>query len=95
MYRFLFKRVFDMLLSITGLLILSPVFIIVLLLLIINNNGKPFFFQKRPGKNERIFKIIKFKTMNDKKDKKGELLPDSERLTAVGFFVRKKHTIVR
>lgn len=66
-----------------------PVFLIVTLLLFIANEGKPFFLQPRPGKNERIFKIIKFKTMNDKKDSKGNLLSDSERLTAVGRFVRK------
>jgi len=57
--------------------------------LAIANNGKPFFFQKRPGKNERIFSIIKFKTMNDKKDAQGNLLSDAERLTGVGKFVRK------
>jgi lipopolysaccharide/colanic/teichoic acid biosynthesis glycosyltransferase len=53
------------------------------------NNGKPFFFQKRPGKNERIFKIVKFKSMNDKKDANGNLLSDAERLTRMGAFVRK------
>lgn len=53
------------------------------------NNGKPFFFQKRPGLNERIFEIIKFKTMNDKRDKDGKLLPDAKRLTKIGSFVRK------
>lgn len=89
MYKFFFKRVFDLLLSIIGLLILSPIFIIVLVLLMINNSGKPFFFQKRPGKNEKIFKVIKFKTMNDKKGKNGELLPDENRLTSLGSFIRK------
>lgn len=53
------------------------------------NNGKPFFIQPRPGKNEKIFKLIKFKTMNDKRDKLGYLLPDEKRLTVVGKFVRK------
>ena len=53
------------------------------------NQGKPFFFQIRPGKGEQLFKIIKFKTMNDKKDIQGTLLPDSERLTKIGAFVRK------
>ncbi|MCG8761065.1 sugar transferase, partial [Tenacibaculum finnmarkense] len=66
-----------------------PIFIIVLLLLSIYNNGKPFFFQKRPGKNQEIFKVIKFKTMNDKKDSDGNLLADAERLTKFGNFVRK------
>ncbi|MCL4152022.1 UNVERIFIED_CONTAM: hypothetical protein GTU68_034355 [Idotea baltica] len=55
----------------------------------INNKGTPFFYQKRPGKDERLFKIIKFKTMNDKKDEHGQLLPDYKRLTKVGKFVRK------
>lgn len=66
-----------------------PVFLVLVILLIIANNGKPFFFQKRPGKGERIFKVVKFKTMNDKKDKNGNLLPDADRLTAVGSFIRK------
>jgi len=68
---------------------LSPVFIFVMIGLFFANQGKPFFFQQRPGKNERIFKIIKFKTMNDKKDENGNLLPDAERLTKIGSFVRK------
>lgn len=59
------------------------------LLLSFANNGKPFFFQTRPGKNEKLFRIIKFKTMNDKRDKNGELLSDKERLTAIGKFTRK------
>ena len=53
------------------------------------NQGKPFFIQRRPGKNEKIFKLIKFKTMNDRKGKDGELLPDSDRLTRLGKFIRK------
>jgi undecaprenyl phosphate N,N'-diacetylbacillosamine 1-phosphate transferase len=57
--------------------------------LFLANEGKPFFFQLRPGKEERIFKIMKFKTMNDKKDVAGNLLPDIQRLTKVGNFVRK------
>ncbi|AFR35732.1 Sugar transferases involved in lipopolysaccharide synthesis [Riemerella anatipestifer RA-CH-1] len=60
-----------------------------MILLTISSEGKPFFFQKRPGLNERIFSIIKFKTMNDKKDAQGNLLSDAERLTVVGKFVRK------
>jgi lipopolysaccharide/colanic/teichoic acid biosynthesis glycosyltransferase len=68
---------------------LSPIFVIVALLLALANKGKPFFFQRRPGENERLFSIIKFKTMTDKKDKNGNLLPDAERLTAIGSFVRK------
>ena len=57
--------------------------------MIISNEGNPFFFQERPGKNERIFKIIKFKTKNDKKDAQGQLLSGEKRLTVIGKFVRK------
>ncbi|KMQ65558.1 UDP-galactose phosphate transferase [Chryseobacterium angstadtii] len=89
MYRFFFKRVIDFFLSAIGLLLLSPIFILVMIGLVFANNGKPFFFQKRPGKNGKIFSIIKFKTMNDKKDENGKLLSDAERLTTVGLFVRK------
>lgn len=89
MYKKNLKRIIDLLFSLIGFIILTPIFFIVWLLLIFANDGKPFFFQARPGKDERIFKIIKFKTMNDKKDVKGELLPDENRLTAVGKFVRK------
>ncbi|SEM29522.1 Sugar transferase involved in LPS biosynthesis (colanic, teichoic acid) [Chryseobacterium taichungense] len=72
-----------------GLIILSPVFIIVLIVLYFQNDGKPFFFQTRPGLNEKMFNIIKFKTMTDKKDSHGNLLPDSDRLTKVGSIVRQ------
>jgi lipopolysaccharide/colanic/teichoic acid biosynthesis glycosyltransferase len=89
MYRVFFKRVFDFMLALTGLLIISPVFIVFFIALAIANEGKPFFLQRRPGKNGKIFTIIKFKTMNDKKDSEGNLLSDAERLTAVGSFVRK------
>ncbi|SDH02981.1 sugar transferase [Psychroflexus sediminis] len=89
MYQNLIKPFLDFLAAFIGLLLLSPIFIIVTLLLFIANSGKPFFFQKRPGKDERIFSIIKFKTMNDATDKNGNLLPDEKRLTAVGKFVRK------
>ncbi len=89
MYKSTIKPTFDFLAAFFGLLMLSPIFILTTIALTIANNGKPFFFQKRPGKNERIFSIIKFKTMNDKKDVQGNLLSDAERLTAVGKFVRK------
>jgi lipopolysaccharide/colanic/teichoic acid biosynthesis glycosyltransferase len=89
MYRHFFKRIFDLLFSLTAFLLLSPVFVLTTVLLFIANEGRPFFFQLRPGKNGRIFRIIKFKTMNDKKDAQGNLLSDAERLTAVGSFVRK------
>lgn len=75
--------------ALIGLICLSPIFIVVTIGLYFANQGKPFFFQERPGKNERIFKIIKFKTMNDKKDENGNLLSDAERLTKIGSFVRK------
>lgn len=89
MYKNIFKPAFDFMLSLIGFVLLLPVFLIVMVALFIANSGKPFFFQARPGKNERIFKVIKFRTMNDKRDDEGNLLPDSERLTKIGKFVRK------
>ena len=89
MYKKYFKRILDFFLSTIGFIAISPLFLLVTILLIISNKGKPFFFQARPGKNERIFKIIKFKTMTDEKGSNGELLPDSKRLTKIGLFVRK------
>ncbi|WP_045079831.1 sugar transferase [Aequorivita vladivostokensis] len=89
MYRNIVKPTFDFLAAFFGLIILSPIFVIVTIGLMIANKGTPFFFQKRPGKNERIFSIIKFKSMNDKKDLEGHLLPDAQRLTKIGAFVRK------
>jgi undecaprenyl phosphate N,N'-diacetylbacillosamine 1-phosphate transferase len=88
-YKSFFKRILDFCSALIGLLLLSPLFIIVTIGLYFANQGKPFFFQLRPGRNEKIFKIIKFKTMNDKKDKQGNLLSDAERLTQIGAFVRK------
>ncbi|MDR6301802.1 sugar transferase [Mesonia maritima] len=89
MYKNFLKPLIDFIAALIGLVLLSPIFIIVWIGLAIANNGKPFFFQRRPGKNERIFSIIKFKTMNDKKDKQGNLLSDAKRLTRIGKFVRK------
>lgn len=89
MYNTTIKPLLDVFAALIGLLILSPIFIVVLILLAIANKGNPFFVQKRPGKNERIFKIIKFKTMNDTTDENGNLLPDEKRLTSVGKLVRK------
>lgn len=88
MYQHFFKRLIDIVLSFLGLLLMSPIFIVVTIGLFITNRGTPFFFQKRPGRNNRVFRIIKFKTMNDRRDKEGNLLPDCDRLTAVGKFVR-------
>lgn len=89
MYKNFFKRFFDFIIAFFGLIILSPVFILVTIGLYFANSGKPFFFQTRPGKNEKLFRIIKFKTMNDKKDASGNLLSDAQRLTEIGKFVRK------
>ncbi|PHS61901.1 MAG: lipid carrier--UDP-N-acetylgalactosaminyltransferase [Flavobacterium sp.] len=88
MYPKIIKPLLDFSLAFIAILLLSPFFILITLFLFIANKGKPFFLQRRPGKNEKIFTIIKFKTMNDKKDKKGNLLPDDQRLTKVGKFVR-------
>ncbi len=87
-YKSGFKRLLDFFLSLAGLLVASPVLVVVTLLLAIANNGKPFFFQLRPGKNGRIFSIVKFKTMNHRRDAAGNLLPDAERLTTIGKIVR-------
>ena len=89
LYRNYLKRFLDLIVSIIAFCLLSPLFIIVTALLYIANQGKPFFVQQRPGKNGRIFLLVKFKTMNDKKDAGGNLLSDAERLTAVGRFIRK------
>lgn len=89
MYKSVIKPVFDVAFSAIGFLLLLPIFILVTVLLSFANDGKPFFFQLRPGLNGKIFKIIKFKTMNDKKDADGFLLFDDERLTAVGKFIRR------
>lgn len=88
MYKKVIKPIFDFLSAFFGLLVLSPIFLIITIGLAIANNGKPFFFQKRPGKNERVFSIIKFRSMNEKKDEEGNLLPDKQRLTNLGAFVR-------
>ena len=89
MYKNYIKRILDFILSFSLLLLFSPVIVIVGIVLSIQNQGTPFFVQERPGKNERKFSIIKFKTMTDDKDKRGELLPDNERLTKLGSFIRK------
>lgn len=89
MYKLFFKRLLDIILSMTGFIVLLPVFIIVSIALAIANQGAVFFLQKRPGKNEKIFGIIKFKSMNDKKDANGNLLSNAERLTKAGKFIRK------
>lgn len=89
LYKTLIKPFFDRLLATIGFIILFPIFIVVWSILMVSNRGSAFFYQQRPGKNERIFKIIKFKTMNDKTDSDGELLPAQQRLTKTGIFIRK------
>jgi len=88
-YKLFIKRLLDFTVSLFALLLLLPVLIIIAIILFIVNKGKPFFFQSRPGKNEKIFKVIKFKTMTDKKDADGKLLPDHTRITKAGSFIRK------
>ncbi len=78
-----------MLVSMFVLLISSPIFILIYFLLYFQNGGSPLFFQSRPGKNKKIFRIVKFKTMNDKRGGDGKLLPDNERITKMGQFIRK------
>ncbi|MEI6291198.1 MAG: sugar transferase [Chloroflexota bacterium] len=89
MYKSCVKRIIDIIISLIALLILSPILLLITLTLIIANGGTPFFVQSRPGLKGKIFKIIKFKTMNERRDSKGNLLPDDQRLTTVGKFVRK------
>ena len=88
MYKYILKRLFDLVISIIALVVLSPILFFVVICLVIANQGKPFFLQLRPGKNERIFKVVKFRTMTDEKDRDGNLLPDVNRMTKVGKFVR-------
>src|SRR5690606_7397102 len=83
------KILFDFFSALIGFLILLPIFIFIVIFLCIANQGMPFFFQQRPGKNGKAFHVIKFKTMNDKKDERGNLLPDGDRLTKIGSFIRK------
>ncbi|MEG9326638.1 sugar transferase [Salinimicrobium catena] len=89
MYRNFFKPLIDFLVALMAFIIFLPVFVLVALVLWIVYKDNPFFLQVRPGKNAKLFRIIKFKTMSNAKDSKGNLLPDSERLTGVGSFIRK------
>lgn len=89
MYRNFFKRFFDIILSITALLVLSPLLLLFTIVLSLANRGAgTFFTQQRPGKGEKIFKLIKFKTMTDEQDETGKLLPDAKRLTKTGKIIR-------
>lgn len=89
MYRKYFKPFLDISCSFIGLVVLSPLFIFIVIVLFILNNGKPFYIQKRPGLHGKNFSIIKFKTMTDKKNSEGQLLPDFERTTAIGNLIRR------
>lgn len=89
MYKHFFKRFFDFWIALIALICISPILIVVTIWLhFANKGGGAFFLQERPGKNGKIFKVIKFKTMTDERDADGNLLPDAERLTKVGRFVR-------
>ena len=89
MYKHIFKRFFDFWIALVALICISPILLVVAIWLHFANKGSGVFFtQERPGKDEKIFKVIKFKTMTDERDENGELLPDEARLTKVGRFVR-------
>ena len=89
MYQNYLKRMLDFSIAFIGFILVFPILLLVTVLLVVANQGSPFFFQIRPGKHEKLFKILKFKTMNDKVDKQGNLLPDNKRLTKIGSIVRK------
>lgn len=88
MYSKYLKRIIDFVLSVCALVFFSPVFVILIVLGIVFMKGNPFFFQNRPGKNERIFRLVKFRTMNNKKNEMGEFLPDDKRINRYGRFLR-------
>ena len=88
MYAKCLKRVLDFLLSLIALIVLSPILLILIMLGTVFMRGNPFFTQERPGKNEKIFKLIKFRTMDNRTDKEGRLLPDEVRLNKYGRFLR-------
>ncbi len=89
MYKHFFKRVFDFFISLIAIICISPLLLVVIVWLHFANKGAGvFFFQERPGKDAKLFKVIKFKTMTDERDANGNLLPDAQRLTKVGKFVR-------
>jgi undecaprenyl phosphate N,N'-diacetylbacillosamine 1-phosphate transferase len=88
-YNIYFKRIFDVFIAFFLLLILSPIWSVVMLILTISNKGNPFFVQERTGKHGIFFFIIKFKSMNNKRDENGDLLSDNLRLSHIGLFIRK------
>ena len=90
MYKLFFKRVFDIIISLMALICISPFLLILIVVLHFTNKGAGVFFcQERPGKNGKIFKVIKFKSMTDEKDESGNLLPNDQRVTKIGKFIRK------
>lgn len=89
MYKNLFKRILDISLSLLGLIFTIPIFIIIYILLLLLNLDDPIFYQARPGKGNKIFKLLKFKTMKDIQDSNGRLFPDCDRLTKIGKFIRR------
>lgn len=89
LYRYFFKQVLDFIVALLVLLLMLPVLLAAGIVLFIANKGNVFFIQERPGLHEKIFRIVKFKTMNDARDASGELLPDNKRLTVAGKIIRK------
>ena len=89
MYKKIFKNIFDKIFALILFVILLPLFIIIMILLFSTTFNSPFYFQKRPGKNGHMFKIIKFKTMTDKRDHNGILFPEEKRVTQIGKFIRR------
>lgn len=90
MYKHFFKRLFDFVISLLALVCISPILLIIIIVLYFANKGAGvFFYQERPGKNGKIFKVIKFKSMTDEKDENGNLLPNDQRVTKIGRFIRK------
>ena len=89
MYSNFFKRLIDFSAALVGLMLISPIFLVLIIILTIYNGGKPFFYQLRTGKHGKLFTIIKLKTMNDKTDTNGKLLPALERVTKTGDICRK------
>ncbi len=89
MYRYFVKPFFDKLSALIVLIISSPLLLLVMIILAISNKGNVWFIQARPGKDEKLFRLIKFKTMSDDRDAEGELLPDEQRLYGIGKFIRK------
>lgn len=89
MYRHFIKRLFDFIVALILFIALSPVFVLIALLVPLLTREQPFFFQVRPGKHGKLFRLVKFKTMTEQKDAAGNLLPDMQRMTAFGSFLRK------